>query len=253
MPNKELNLSQWSVIAGPCAAESRIQIVESAKKLSESGVNVMRAGLWKQRTSPNSWQGVGEEGVNWMVEAREITGIAISTEVKDEKVLEKTLRAEFDVLWIGSRNAKCFSLLEEVGKSTSGLRLPIILKRGMGADLDEWLGAAEYITKHNPNVILCERGIKGFPKNTRNVLDLQTAKLAQIRSGLPVIIDVSHAAGRRDLVTPMAYAAKAAGFNGVMIEAHPDPDQAMTDANQQISLKILDLIMRKLDRIPSSL
>ena len=121
----------------------------------------------------------------------------------------------------------------------------------MGSDLDDWLGAASYIAKYNPNIVLCERGIKGFTRDTRNVLDLQTAKLAQLESGLPVIIDVSHAAGRRDLIVPMALAAKAAGFNGLMVEVHPNPEQAFTDAKQQISLEAFAELMCKLNMIPN--
>jgi 3-deoxy-7-phosphoheptulonate synthase len=253
MPGKELNWSNWQVIAGPCAAESRNQILRAANGISESKANILRAGLWKPRTNPESWQGAGDEALEWMQEARRVSGLAIATEVKDSGTLEAVLRAEFDVLWIGSRSAQYYPLLEEVGTATSGTILPIILKRGMGSDLEEWLGAANYIYKHNPNIILCERGIKGFPKDTRNVLDLQTAKLAQKESGLPVIIDVSHAAGRRDLITPMALAAKAAGFNGLMVEVHPNPDEAKTDAKQQISLSDFANLMYLLNSIPNNL
>ena len=166
-----------------------------------------------------------------------------------QHTLETCLRAKFDIVWVGSRNGQSYSFLEEVGKQTAGSKIPVILKRSMGADLDDWVGAAEYIAKHNSNVILCERGIKGFPRDTRNVLDLQTAKLAQ-NMGFPVIIDVSHAAGRRDLIIPMALAVKAAGFNGLMIEVHPDPDTALSDAKQQITLSEFQLLVSKLALIP---
>lgn len=243
----------WTTIAGPCAAENPEQIMDSAKLLAETGVHILRAGIWKPRTSSDSWQGVGREALEWMRKAKEETGIAIATEVKDAKTLEDTLKAEFDVIWIGSRNGLSYSLLEEVGKQTIGNKIPIILKRNMGADLKEWLGAAGYILKYNPNVILCERGIKGFPKATRNVLDLQTAKLAQLESGLPVIIDVSHAAGRCDLIIPMALAAKAAGFDGLMVEVHPTPDKAKTDSRQQISIEKFAQLMTLLKTIPDNL
>lgn len=243
----------WTVFGGPCSAESRDQVVKSAITVAKSGAEVFRAGLWKPRTNPCSWQGVGSEALEWMQEAKRQTGIAISTEVNSLSTIEATLKIGFDILWIGSRNSAYFPLLDEVGRQTSSKQIPIILKRGMGSELDEWLGAADYIRKHNPNVILCERGIKGFNKNTRNTLDLQTAKVAQIESGLPVIIDVSHASGRRDLILPMAMAAKAAGFNGLMIETHPDPDTAKTDSKQQISLSDFETLMAKLNTISSQI
>jgi 3-deoxy-7-phosphoheptulonate synthase len=243
----------WTVIAGPCAAESEEQIVQSSRMVAKSGAQVLRAGLWKPRTDPDSWQGAGEKALEWMKEAKRQTGIAITTEANSTSTIEATLKAEFDILWVGSRNSTYFPLLDEIGKQTSEKQVPVILKRGMGSELDEWLGAADYIRRHNPNVILCERGIKGFNKCTRNTLDLQTAKLAQIESGLPVIIDVSHAAGRRDLILPMALAVKAAGFNGLMIETHPKPDLAMTDSKQQISLENFENLMDKLKTIPNQI
>lgn len=245
--------NNWTVVGGPCAAESKEQVLESAKSISKSRAQVLRAGIWKPRTSPNSWQGVGVEALEWMQEAKHQTGIAITTEVNSVDTVESTLRAEFDILWIGSRNSTYFPLLTEVGILTSDKQIPVILKRGMGSELDEWLGAADYIRKHNPNVILCERGIKGFNQCTRNTLDLQTAKLAQIESGLPVIVDISHAAGRRDLIVPMALAVKAAGFNGLMVEVHPEPDKARTDSKQQISLEDFRALMQKLEKIPFNL
>lgn len=253
MPVKGLDWSDFKVIAGPCAAESEQQVVELAESIKKNGGDVLRAGLWKPRTSPNSWQGAGDEGVEWMKMAKKSTKLAIATEVKDSHSLRLALKAKFDILWIGSRSAQYYPLLEEVGRLTADLNLPVILKRGMGSDLEEWLGSANYIKQHNPNVILCERGIKGFPKDTRNVLDLQTAKLAQLKSTLPVIIDVSHAAGRRDLIIPMALAVKAAGFNGLMVEVHSDPDKAKTDAKQQISIMEFSKLMRLLSLIPNNL
>lgn len=249
----KIEANDWKVIAGPCSAESLEQVVKTAKSLSKAGADILRAGLWKPRTRASSWQGVGTEGLSWMEEARRQTGIALATEVKDAESLEVALKAGFEIVWVGSRNGMCYPFLEEVGRQTAGTGTQVILKRNMGADLDDWLGAAEYITKHNPNVALCERGIKGFPRDTRNVLDLQTAKLAQNLSGLPVIIDVSHAAGRRDLIMPMAMASKAAGFNGLMVEVHPSPDQAKSDAKQQISLTDFGLLMGRLCLIPDGL
>ena len=253
MPTKEFDWSSWKIIAGPCAAESKEQIVQTARGVAKSGGDILRAGLWKPRTNPDTWQGAGDEAAEWMREAKKITALAITTEVKDGNSLDLALKAEFDILWIGSRSAQHYPLLKEVGKATSDSQLPVILKRGMGSDLEEWLGAANYIQRYNSNIILCERGIKGFPKDTRNVLDLQTAKLAQQESGLPVIIDVSHAAGRKDLITPMALAAKAAGFNGLMVEVHPCPEEARTDAKQQISIEEFSKLMYLLNLIPNNL
>lgn len=247
---KLFDIKRWTVIAGPCAAETKEQILQSANGISQAGADIFRSGLWKPRTEAKSWQGVGEEGVEWMVEAKKETGLKIATEVKDSKTLEAVLKANFDVIWIGSRSCTHYPLLEEVGFQTKDKKLPIILKRGMGSSLKDWLGAAEYIARHNPNVVLCERGIAGFGEQvTRYVLDLQTAKVAQ--KYFPVVVDVSHAAGRRDLIIPMAKAVKAAGLNGLMVEVHPKPDRAKTDTNQQISLADFQLLMEKLANIPS--
>lgn len=247
--NKEF-FSNWSIIAGPCAAESRDQILDSAREIKIAGGNILRAGIWKPRTNPNSWQGAGNEAIDWMLEARKETGISIATEVKDFETISTVLGANFDLLWIGSRNAQNYSLLEEIGKETSDKKIPIVLKRGFSSSLDEWIGSMEYIYKNNPNVVLCERGIRGYSPDTGNILDLQTAKLAQERTCLPVLIDVSHASGRRDLILPMALASKAAGFNGLMIEVHPNPDNAKTDSRQQISTKDFSELVRRVNLIP---
>lgn len=246
----EIEINTWTTVAGPCSAETEDQILQTAREIAQFNCQVLRAGIWKPRTRAGSWQGVGEKGLEWMVRAKREVGIAIATEVKDPQTLELALRTGFDILWIGSRNGTNFSLLEEVGRQTTTSHLPIILKRTMGGDLADWLGAAEYILRFNPHVVLCERGISGFPRETRFVLDIQTAKIAQVESKLPVIVDVSHAAGRRDLIEPMARAVRAAGFNGVMVEVHPDPDRAITDAKQQISLKDFGRLMEKLSEIP---
>jgi 3-deoxy-7-phosphoheptulonate synthase len=248
--SKESFRNVWSVIAGPCSAETRSQVLQTADELSTLDIDYFRAGIWKPRTNPESWQGPGVEALEWLKEAKRTSGVAIATEVNDTNTIELTLKSDIDLIWVGSRNAQCYPLLEEVGKLTSSSKLPVLLKRGMGSDLCEWLGAAEYIQKYNENVILCERGIKGFPRDTRNVLDIQTAKLAQIQSGLPVVIDVSHASGRQDLVIPMALAAKAAGFDGLMVEVHPFPDEALTDSKQQISTKNFARLQQLLKQIP---
>lgn len=252
MRNELFTLNSWTVIAGPCAAESRDQILTSAKRIKELGGDILRAGIWKPRTNPDSWQGVGDEAIEWMVEAKKQTGIAISTEVKSIENIEKTLSAKFDLLWVGSRNGQNYDLLDEIGKMTSDNNIPILLKRSMASTLEEWIGAAGYITRHHPNVILCERGIRGYTPDTRNVLDLQTAYLAKKETGLTVFIDVSHAAGRRDLIVPMAVATKAVGFDGLMVEVHPNPNMAKTDSKQQISAEEFSQLMEVLNRLPES-
>jgi 3-deoxy-7-phosphoheptulonate synthase len=241
----------WTVIAGPCSAETKQQLLAAASGVASAGAHVLRAGIYKPRTNSDSWQGPGDEALEWMQEAKRLTGLAITTEANDARTIEAVLKAKFDILWIGSRAATYFPLLEEVGRQTSRSNIPIILKRGMGSEVDEWIGAAGYILKYNRQVILCERGIKGFGSDTRNTLDLQGAKIAQIKTGLPVVVDVSHAAGRRDLINSMARAVKAAGFNGLMIETHPTPDQAWTDAKQQISLSDFAILMKQLKKIPT--
>lgn len=243
-------VNSWTVVAGPCAAESEDQILQTAESAVENGAHLFRAGLWKPRTSPDSWQGAGEEGLQWMRSAKHQFGIAITTEVNSPKTIESAMNADFDVLWIGSRSAVHYPLLNEVGMQTSQTKTPVLLKRGMGSELAEWLSAADYIRRWNHNVILCERGIKSFERSTRNTLDLQAAKLAQMESGLPVIVDVSHAAGRRDLILPMALAVKAAGLDGLMIETHPNPNKARTDSKQQLPLDDFRKLMGKLKSIP---
>lgn len=251
MNNERCNLSTWTIIAGPCAAESFDQIIKTAETIKINGANILRAGIWKPRTSPHTWQGAGEEAIEWMKIAKNRIDIPIATEVKDRTNLSKLLEADFDYVWIGSRNGLNYSLLEDTGKLTSNTNTKIILKRSMNASLKEWLGASEYITKYNQNVILCERGIRGFSEDTRNILDLQTAWLAKQYSGLSVIVDVSHAAGRTDLIIPMSKAVKAVGFDGLMVEVHPNPPEAKTDQDQQINFKDFEILTRELNKIPN--
>jgi len=236
------NTAQWLMIAGPCAAESLAQIMTTAKALRKIGVPILRAGLWKPRTNPNDWQGVGDIGLKWLAQAKKQTGILTATEVRDSRTLALAIASGIDYLWIGSRNAQNYALLEEIGQATAKNQAPVILKRSMSSSLGEWLGGAGYIAKYNPNIILCERGIRGYSPDTRNILDLQTAYLAKIQSNYKVIVDVSHAAGRTDLIFPMSMAVKATGLDGLMIEAHPDPKNAKTDSFQQVDLKEIERI-----------
>ena len=244
--------NEWLFIAGPCAAEDYSQIMKVAKRLSKIGVPVLRAGLWKPRTSPNSWQGIGDQGLEWLASAKKETGIAITTEVKDERTIKKAIEAGVDYLWIGSRNGQNFSLLEDLGRATTKTKTPIILKRSMASSLEEWLGAAGYIAKYNDNIILCERGIRGYSPDTRNILDLQTAYLAKLKSSYRVIVDVSHAAGRRDLIYPMSMAVKAAVLDVLIIETHPNPDKAKTDSFQQVDLEEIERIFNSVKSLRNS-
>lgn len=234
------------IIAGPCSVESEEQIVAAARAVKAAGATALRGGAFKPRTSPRSFQGLGEEGLRLLAVARAETGLPVVTEVMDTAHID--LVAEYaDVLQVGSRNMQNFALLKQVGRAGK----PVMLKRGLSATLEEWLSAAEYILESgNDQVILCERGIRTFETSTRNTLDLSTAILAKQRSGLPVIVDPSHAAGRRDLIPALSRAALAAGADGLMIEVHPDPDRALSDAQQQLTFEAFRRLMAELELLP---
>jgi 3-deoxy-7-phosphoheptulonate synthase len=218
------------VIAGPCAVESREQILAAATAVKLAGAHMLRGGAFKPRSSPYSFQGLGREGLELLAEARRLTGLPIVTEVLDVRDVELVARYA-DVLQIGSRNMQHYPLLREAGAS----RRPVLLKRGFAATIAEWFLAAEYIVSHgNEHVILCERGIRTFEPATRNTLDLAAVVLAHLETHLPVIVDPSHAAGRADLVGPFSRAALAAGADGLIIEVHPDPSRARSDAQQSL-------------------
>ena len=246
---KHTLFTNWTVIAGPCSAESEAQILKTARSVVKHGNVIFRAGIWKPRTNPDTWQGIGDEAVEWLTRAKKKTGIKIATEVKDIRTLKLVIEANFDLIWVGSRNGQNYSFLEEVGVMTKKTKTPVLLKRSMSSSLEEWIGSAKYIAKNNTNIILCERGIRGYSPDTRNILDLQTAYLAKKYSHYPVVIDVSHAAGRRDLIFPMAMAAKASGFHGLMVEVHPHPDEAKTDSKQQINTRQFSILMRSLKNL----
>jgi 3-deoxy-7-phosphoheptulonate synthase len=220
----------FSVIAGPCAAESREQMLESARAAANGGAAMLRAGAWKPRSSPRSFQGMGEEGLRMLAEAGEAVGLPVVTELVDVRHLD--LVAELaDVIQIGARNMQNFALLTEAGRAGR----PVLLKRGPSATLEELLLAAEYVTcEGNDEVILCERGIRTFEDSYRFTLDLAAVPVLKERCGLPVIVDPSHAAGRRELVEPLSLAAAAVGADGVMVEIHPDPDEALCDGSQSL-------------------
>lgn len=219
------------VIAGPCAVESEDQILETARLVRSQGVRLMRGGAFKPRTSPYSFAGLGETGLQLLAEAREKTGVLIVTEVLDTRDVELVSRYA-DVLQIGSRNMQNYKLLRAVGQT----KKPILLKRGMSAQLQEFLMSAEYImAEGNHRIILCERGIRTFVEYSRNTLDLNVIPAIKQISHLPIIVDPSHGTGRRDLVEPMSMAALAAGADGLIVEIHPHPDQSWSDPEQALS------------------
>jgi 3-deoxy-7-phosphoheptulonate synthase len=221
----------FGLIAGPCTVESREQTLETARAVNAAGATMLRGGAFKPRTSPYSFQGLGSEALAILAEAREDTGLPLVTEVLDPRQLEEVVQTA-DVLQIGARNMQNFLLLAEVGKTDK----PVLLKRGASASIEELLMAAEYILKEgNPRVILCERGIKTFERSTRFTLDISAVPVLQEETHLPVIVDPSHPAGRRELVPALARAAVAAGADGIIVEAHPVPEEALCDAPHLIA------------------
>lgn len=227
----EIGGDQIQVMAGPCAVESREQLLEAAELVKAAGATLLRGGAFKPRTSPYSFQGLEEQGLKYLAEAREKTGLKIVTEVMDASTLPMV--AEYaDVLQIGTRNMQNFFLLREVAK----VEKPVLLKRGASATVEEWLMAAEYIMAGgNYNVILCERGIRTYENYTRNTLDLSAVPVVKHLSHLPVIVDPSHAIGKWRFVAPMAKAAVAAGADGLLIEVHPNPAEALCDGPQSLT------------------
>jgi len=230
-----------TVIAGPCSVESEEQMVATARAVKAAGADMLRGGAFKPRTSPYSFQGLGIEGLKLLDLARRETGLPVVTEVLDPR--EVTWVAEFaDVLQVGARNMQNFSLLSEVGRS----RLPVLIKRGMHSTLEELLACAEYVlSEGNPNVILCERGIRTFERYTRNTLDLSAVPAIKELTHLPVIVDPTHATGRVSLIGPMALAAVAAGADGLMIEVHHDPEAALCDADQALTPEAFASLMTR--------
>ena len=226
----EIGGGRLVVMAGPCAVESRTQLLEAAEIARDGGAQFLRGGAFKPRTSPYSFQGLERQGLEYLAEARDATGLKIVTEVVD--VTSVAMVAEYaDVLQIGARNMQNFKLLQAVGQAGK----PVLLKRGIAATISEWLHAAEYIlSEGNYRVVLCERGIRTFEEYTRNTLDLSAVAAAKKLSHLPVIVDPSHGTGRRELVGPMALAAVAAGADGLMVEMHPNPAEALSDGPQSL-------------------
>jgi 3-deoxy-7-phosphoheptulonate synthase len=230
---------QFVVIAGPCSVESRPQLLETAKAVRAAGATVLRGGAYKPRTSPYDFQGLEEEGLKLLSEAREATGLRVCTEVMTPEQVDLVARYA-DILQIGARNMQNFALLKRVGKSTK----PVLLKRGLSATIKEFLMSAEYIlSQGNPKVILCERGIRTFETMTRNTLDISAVPLLNELSHLPVVVDPSHATGKRTLVGPMAKSAVAAGADGIIVEVHPNPEEAWSDGAQSLTFAEFENLM----------
>jgi len=236
-----------TIIAGPYAVENREDYLGLAQFLAGSGAHILRGGLFKPRTSPYSFRGLGKEGLEIMKEARAVTGLPIITEVMDARDLDY-LVGEVDVLQVGSRNMQNYTLLDQLGQ----INTPVLLKRGFSATIEEWLLAAEYIlVQGNNQVILCERGIRTFEPYTRNTVDIGAVALIKRLSHLPVLVDPSHATGKWDMVIPVAKAAIAAGADGVMVEVHQEPERALSDGKQSLNkdnfLKMIEQIKRLAD------
>lgn len=230
-----------AICAGPCSVESRDQIHATAKAVAALGANVLRGGAFKPRTSPYAFQGLGAQALKMLREAADAHGMAVVTEVLDPR--DVALVAEHaDMLQIGARNMQNFSLLREAGESGK----PVLLKRGMSATIDEWLMAAEYLlVAGNPNVVLCERGVRSFDNATRNLLDIAAVPVLHSLTHLPVIVDPSHGTGVARLVGPMALAAMAAGADGLLVEVHPHPASAASDGQQSLTFEQFEALMEQ--------
>jgi 3-deoxy-7-phosphoheptulonate synthase len=229
------------VMAGPCSVESERQILEAARSVREAGAAVLRAGAFKPRSSPYSFQGLGRPGLRLLARAREETGLLIVTEAMDAEGLDQVIEVA-DIVQIGARNMQNYSLLKHAGRSGK----PILLKRGLSATIQELLLSAEYIlAEGNPQVVLCERGVRGFDTATRNLFDLSAIPVVHGLSHLPIVADPSHGTGHRDMVTPMARAAVAAGADGLLIEVHPTPDRALSDGAQSLYPEQFERMMRE--------
>jgi 3-deoxy-7-phosphoheptulonate synthase len=244
---RKIGGTAFMTIAGPCTIESRDQMLTAAAAVHEAGAQLLRGGAYKPRTSPYSFQGLGEGGLRLLAEARDETGMPVVTELMDVRDLEPVLEVA-DVIQVGARNMQNFTLLTEIGRAGR----PVILKRGLSATIDELLMAAEYVLKEgNETVILCERGIRTFETAYRFTLDLMAVPVLKQHTHLPVIVDPSHAAGRRDLVLPMSLAAAAAGADGIIVEVHPEPEHAICDGPQQLRTAEFADYLRRVEAVAS--
>ncbi|HXZ98476.1 MAG TPA: 3-deoxy-7-phosphoheptulonate synthase [Candidatus Acidoferrum sp.] len=243
--NARFGCDRIVIIAGPCSVEGREQLLEVANFAKKHGASLLRGGVFKPRTSPYDFQGLGETGLKLLAEARNETGLPVVTEVLEPDKVDLVAKYS-DMLQIGARNVQNFALLRTVGNSG----MPVLLKRGMMMTIEEWLQAAEYILlEGNQNVVLCERGIRTFEKATRNTLDLAAVPVLRKATHLPIVVDPSHATGIRELIAPMAKAAVAAGTDGLMIETHPTPETALSDSQQQLGLGEFASLMEDLESV----
>jgi len=244
----EVGGNQIVVMAGPCAVENEKDLMETALAVKASGAQVLRGGAFKPRTSPYSFQGLGKDGLRLLAKARDLSGLSIVTEVLSPGDID-LVSGFSDILQVGARNMQNFSLLQAIG----GARKPVLLKRGMSATVEEWLMAAEYVLAGgNTQVILCERGIRTFETYTRNTMDISSIPLVKQLSHLPVIADPSHSTGVRSLVSALSRAAVAAGSDGLLVEVHPNPEEALSDGAQSLSLDEFSALMRDLGHIARS-
>jgi 3-deoxy-7-phosphoheptulonate synthase len=245
----EIGAGNFVVMAGPCSVESKEQLLETAKAVKAAGAKILRGGAFKPRTSPYSFQGLGLEGLKLLKEVSELTGLPVVTEVMDVRHIEAV--AEYaDILQIGARNMQNFNLLSEVGRAGK----PVLMKRGFSNTVEELLMAAEYIAREgNDQIILCERGIRTFETSTRNTLDISAVPVLKRLTHLPVVIDPSHAAGRSDIVPELCLAAIAVGADGLLVEVHPDPKNALCDGPQSLNFKQFELMMQELKMVAGAL
>jgi 3-deoxy-7-phosphoheptulonate synthase len=248
-PQTVIGPGTFTLIAGPCSVENEEMILRTADFLRRQGVNLMRAGAFKPRTSPYAFQGMGQEGLDLLARTRDKTGIGIVTELMDTENADAVEQAA-DIIQIGTRNMQNFSLLRRVARASK----PVLLKRGLAATLEEWLMAAEYVMAgENYNVVLCERGVRTFSDHSRNTLDLSVIPPVKHLSHLPILVDPSHGTGKRDYVPAMAMAALAAGADGLLIEVHPDPDRALSDGAQSLDFAGFAKLLASLRRIAEPL
>ena len=240
--NVSIGGDELVIMSGPCAIESREQLLQTAHAIKKAGAKILRGGAYKPRTSPYAFQGLEEEGLRFMKEAREETGLPVICEVTSLEAIEAAVKY-VDMLQIGARNMQNFYLLKEAGKTG----LPVLLKRGLSATIEEWLNASEYImSEGNPNVVLCERGIRTFETATRNTLDISAVPVIKHKSHLPIIVDPSHATGVRRYVGPLSKSAIAAGADGLMIETHPNPEIALSDGPQSLTFSQFEELCEEL-------
>ena len=236
----------FTFIAGPCAVESKQQTIEAVEMAKAAGATIMRGGAYKPRTSPYAFQGLGVKGLEILAEVRELTGLPVVTEVVDARDV-KVVAEHADMLQIGTRNMANFGLLQAVGEAGK----PVLLKRGMTATIEEWLMAAEYIAQRgNLDVVLCERGIRTFEPATRNTLDISAVPVVQAKSHLPIIVDPSHAGGLKELVVPLSRASVAVGADGIIVDVHPKPEEALCDGPQALLGNDLRALAQAVRQLP---